>query len=775
MSNAEQMDKEKAQLVKEVTLLKETVHKLKNAIAGWNSFVHNTPDFIIIADSSGKILNINRAFSHLSINESIGKNIYDFIAPEFHSVHKELLTAVFNTGEAGSLIWQGTGLDNNIAWYQTHILPIIINKKVIAAILQTTDISDRMSNDESKQREREKLINVLDSMSDGVYIGNRHHDIEYLNPALQKVFGPFNNEKCYQYFLNRKEACPWCNNNEVLKGKILSKEWDCVKNGRTYELINSPIQNPDGSVSKLETFRDITERKKAEEAVRESEKKYRLIFEHANDVIAQIDTNGIIINVNSKVEEMFGYKPKEIIGKKPDELSIINQSDIPQSFGILQDMIAGKKKATLIELKAMHKNGRELFIEVNAERIEKDGKLDNFLCMIRDITERKHLHDKHRQSEKMEAIGQLAGGIAHDFNNQLGTIIGFADLVRREIKDDELLRQYIDNILISAKRSADLNKQLLAFARKGKYRSTTIDLHQTIQEVISLLEHSISKKIVIQQRLNAKPSITIGDPSQLQNAILNLAINARDAMPEGGELTFETNIKVLTDDDCKKLHYEMNKGSYIELNITDTGKGMNKETQKHIFEPFFTTKGVGEGTGMGLAAVYGTIKNHKGAIMVKSKVGKGTTFTIYLPQKIEASGEETSFFKKTDLVRGNAHILLADDEELQCEMARNTLNTLGHKVTICKNGREALEIYKKSWNKFDLVILDIVMPEMDGKETYLAMRKINPDVKILLLSGYSITRQTRELLDKSSAEFIQKPYRIAELSQKIAAILKDKN
>ena len=330
------------------------------------------------------------------------------------------------------------------------------------------------------------------------------------------------------------------------------------------------------------------------------------------------------------------------------------------------------------------------------------------------------------------------------------------------------------DILISAKRSADLNRQLLAFARKGKYRSTMIDLHNTIQEVISLLEHSISKKIVIKQHLNAKPSTTKGDPSQLQNAILNLAINARDAMPEEGKLIFSTEAIIIEERDRKKFHYELSAGNYIQLTVTDTGKGMDKEIQKRIFEPFFTTKGIGKGTGMGLAAAYGTIRNHKGTITAESQVGKGSTFKIYLPIEMESYGEETGFFKIKDLVKGNARILLVDDEQLQCDMAKHTLEKLGYTVTTCGNGKEAVATYKNYLKDIDLVILDMIMPEMDGKDTFLALKGIDPDVKVLLSSGYSITKQIRELLDKGVAEFIQKPYRIAELSQKIADVLKKK-
>ncbi len=381
--------------------------------------------------------------------------------------------------------------------------------------------------------------------------------------------------------------------------------------------------------------------------------------------------------------------------------------------------------------------------------------------------------EKLRQAEKMQAIGQLAGGIAHDFNNQLTGIVGYADLLLEELRDTKELSHYVANILKASKNATDLTEKLLAFARKGKYLSVPVDMNRTIEEVISLLLHSIDKKIVIKQQLNAKPPTTLGDPSQLQNSILNLALNARDAMPEGGKLTFGTSIVNLDNKYCRKVPYEIIPGKYVHISVTDSGIGMDEEIKKHMFEPFFTTKQNGKGTGMGLAAAYGTIKNHKGSIDTSSKIGFGTTFNVYLPLHTKQEKEVIYNIERIEkAIRGTAHILLVDDEDIVCDLGLKVLEKLGYKVTICSTGAEALMQYRNSWSNIDLVILDMVMPEMNGRETFQAMKSINPNVKALLSSGYSINGEAVKIIDEGIMGFIQKPYRMPQLSQKIAKVLK---
>jgi signal transduction histidine kinase/CheY-like chemotaxis protein len=375
-----------------------------------------------------------------------------------------------------------------------------------------------------------------------------------------------------------------------------------------------------------------------------------------------------------------------------------------------------------------------------------------------------------RQAEKLEAIGLLAGGIAHDFNNQLTGIMAFADLIRITAKDNPDIREDAESILASCRRAVDLTGKLLAFARKGNLLAVPVDMHVVIADVMSLLERTFDKRITLRQRLIANPSTILGDPTQLHNALLNIALNARDAMPEGGELNFETGIVELEEPYCKTLPYEIKPGSYLRLCITDTGCGMDKKTLQRIFEPFFTTKERGKGTGMGLPAVYGTMRSHNGAITVYSEPGHGTSVNLYFPwlktvDQISAPVKESASVEKS-----HGHVLLVDDEESVCKSVEKMLQVLGYTVTIHQNGKSALDYYKDNWKSVDLVILDMIMPVMGGKDTFVAMKKVNPHIIALLASGYSLNGEAQSIIDLGISGFIHKPFTVDELRVKISKL-----
>jgi len=411
-------------------------------------------------------------------------------------------------------------------------------------------------------------------------------------------------------------------------------------------------------------------------------------------------------------------------------------------------------------------------IEITFRRLTFGGR-ECVLAVARDITERRRLEDRLRQSEKMQAVGQLAGGIAHDFNNQLVGIVGYADILRAKLGDRPELAQYPENILRSARRASDLTAHLLAFARKGKVLSVTVDLNEIVTEVVELLERSIDKKITIVLDLGADPATTAGDPSQLQNCFLNLALNARDAMPDGGELTFTSRIVHLDDEACRSSPFDLDPGDYVEVGVADTGVGMSPPVMERIFEPFFTTKENEHSVGMGLAAVYGTVKSHKGAIGVASEERGGSTFTVRLPllvapREIAAAGESVA--TATDDHSG-WHILLVDDEESVCETTAEMLRALGHRVTVCRNGREAVDLYRRSADDIDLVVLDMVMPVMGGGATFDELAAIDPGVPVLLASGYSLEGDAQEILDRGARGFVQKPFSKDELSRAVREAL----
>jgi PAS domain S-box-containing protein len=390
---------------------------------------------------------------------------------------------------------------------------------------------------------------------------------------------------------------------------------------------------------------------------------------------------------------------------------------------------------------------------------------------------RKALEDEHklletqlRQSEKMQAIGQLAGGIAHDFNNQLTGIIGYGEILCSKITDPAL-KEYADRVLSCALKSADLTKQLLAFSRKGNYQSIPVDMHQLIHEVISILSHSIDKRINIETQLDSNDFVIMGDPSLLQNAILNLGINSRDAMENGGTLRFESQKVKINQSKCNELPEEdLTPGDFFCLKIIDSGAGMQEDILDKIFEPFFTTKGEGKGTGMGLPAVHGTILQHKGFIEVESKVNTGTCFNVYLPLSKKSQFDPLMNDEKP--VKGTGTILLVDDEQMVRQLGKKLLEDLGYEVVLATNGEEAVTLYNNIWNTVDLVIFDMIMPKLNGHDTFVAMKKINPDVKGIICSGFGVDNQIRGTLVNGAKAFIQKPFKKLNLSKTVAEVIK---
>jgi nitrogen-specific signal transduction histidine kinase/CheY-like chemotaxis protein len=375
-------------------------------------------------------------------------------------------------------------------------------------------------------------------------------------------------------------------------------------------------------------------------------------------------------------------------------------------------------------------------------------------------------HENLRQAEKINAIGQLAGGIAHDFNNQLTVIMGFAELLTAKLEDTKL-KNYAQQITETAARAADLTGQLLAFSRKGKYLNVSTDIHQLIEEVEKILQHSIDKQIIIKHELSASPSRIQGDPTQLQNAILNLALNARDAMPVGGELKFVTQNRMFSEDDPAE---DLAEGEYIQISVSDTGTGMDKETQQRLFEPFFTTKEVGKGTG--LPSVFGTVKNHGGTIRVYSEPGKGSTFKLYLPLNFKQKKQPKQDVSPPAMIKGNSeNILVVDDEPTILEVVKEMLQELGYQPKICQNPLIAIDIYKNEWQKIDLVILDMVMPVKNGKVLFKALKAINPDIKAILASGFTINGEAQQILDMGVLSFVQKPFSKYEIANALARAL----
>ncbi|MFN3396376.1 MAG: ATP-binding protein [Thermodesulfovibrionales bacterium] len=387
---------------------------------------------------------------------------------------------------------------------------------------------------------------------------------------------------------------------------------------------------------------------------------------------------------------------------------------------------------------------------------------------IEEEKEKERIREHLLQAQKMEAIGTLAGGIAHDFNNMLQGILGYASLLKLKISETDPIYRPLDVIERTAERAAELTRQLLGYARKGKFLVETLNLNNLVGEVMKIITRTFDRAIEIKTRLSDDIWSIEGDKSQIENVILNLCVNARDAMPTGGILTIETYNKEVLEGEFP-FSWAI-PGRYAVIKVTDTGTGMDEEVKKHIFEPFFTTKGIGKGTGMGLAMVYGVVKNHNGFITVDSEPGKGSIFTIYLPAS-ETKTEEKMEEIRTP-VTGTGTILIIDDEEAIRNLLSDSLSGLGYNTIEASNGREAINFYLSNKDKIDLVILDLIMPVMGGEETLIRLKEINPNVKLLIAIGYGVSETLKDVLrDKGINGFINKPFNIAEISEMIKTVL----
>ncbi|MHC4886607.1 MAG: response regulator [Planctomycetota bacterium] len=434
-------------------------------------------------------------------------------------------------------------------------------------------------------------------------------------------------------------------------------------------------------------------------------------------------------------------------------------------------------KACRIELSLTNPQGENSPYEmVAAPLFDDEGKVTQVIELFRDISERKQAeHDREQleaalhQTEKMDAIGQLAGGIAHDFNNMLGGIIGAAELLERHLPSDPKAVKYNKMIMDTAERAAGLTEKLLAFARRQPTASSAIDVHEVIADTVSILQSTIDRRISINVSLDAYASHVIGDPSQLQNVFLNLGINASHAMPQGGQLTLTTCTRTVTTADLQLNPFDLAPGDFLMVSVRDTGSGITAEHLERIFDPFFTTKEQGKGTGLGLAAALGTIRQHQGAISVSSIVDEGTTFEIFLPLA-EATGEDS--MGTEELVTGAGCILVVDDEEMIRIAAQHILQQLGYEVLLATDGEEGIEVFRREQERIDLVLLDMIMPKMNGRDCFTTLRKIDPGVRILIASGFSREDDLEELSQQERAKFIRKPFRSATLSQAVAEALR---
>lgn len=627
----------------------------------------------------------------------------------------------------------------------------------VTVVLDDVTISESYLRQEKERNKRYSMM--LESITDGVLI-LRQGKVVFFNSRLKEIFGHDNSLEQGKKFVWKK----WVRGNErVLVAKILD---DFSKKVRKRSELFLWIY-PDEDVRKFlscrlsvsdsdqDTVYAVVSDMTGWVSIQNERDRF---FNYSMDLLAISAFDGFFKEVNPSWNRLLHWDEKTLL-ERP-WIDFVHPEDKELALAHSNKVISGISP-DLSELRFRCKDGTYRWLSWSSIALPEEKLV---FSIVRDMTERKKWEYDLRQSEKMESIGRLAAGVAHDFNNQLTGILGGADILKdMAVQKPECAEcnKYAEIIVRSAQRASQLTNQLLSFAKKGKFQSVNVDLHLLLRDVETILQHTVDKIIKIVFQLDADRHNIMGDPLQLKNALISLAVNACDAMPNGGVLSIVTRSKTRPRNQPE-----------VSVLIRDTGKGIDAETMKHIFEPFYTTKFEGHATGMGLPAVYGILESHSGTIDVTSDTGKGTLVTLNFPAVDPEISPTKEVLQRNPQGVPISHILVVDDEESVLEIVSKMLADLGYSVSTCSNGRQAVELFQEHKDRFDLVLLDMIMPEMNGSQTFQVLKKINPKVRVVICSGYSLNDEIDKLLKSGAVSFIQKPFLKSTLAQMLSLISK---
>jgi two-component system cell cycle sensor histidine kinase/response regulator CckA len=646
----------------------------------------------------------------------------------------------------------------------------------------TRDISGR----KQAEVEMRKLSQVVEQSPSSVVITDPEGNIEYVNPKFCELTGYSFEEAMGQ---NPRILKSGMNPSELYDGLwatiTTGGEWrgelrNKKKSGDLYweTATISSIKAPDGTITHfLAVKEDITKQKLAQNDLIQIEQQYRELLESSSDLIYTQDLQGRFLSANPAIHKLFGFTLDEFLGRKASEFMDPKMEPLFRSE-YLDALIEHGEHGGIS--KYSRKDGSKIYIEYRSKLVSPKNGEPYISGIGRDVTERIHaqrekirLESELRQSQKMEAVGTLAGGIAHDFNNILSAIIGYSDLALQAAKIGKTSAENLEQILKASDRAKGLVEQILYFSHKGHSVLNPLDLNQQIIDISIMLERTIPKMISIDLRLDPNLRLINGDSYRIDQVLLNLATNAKDAMPDGGNLTIKTSHITLDEEHAKSLPDAL-PGEYALLTVTDTGVGMDKDTLDHIFEPFYTTKDIGSGTGLGLSSVYGIVKSHDGFMSCTSELQAGTTFQIFLPALPPEMRLNDSAEPYADTTPGGDEtILLVDDEEFIRRLGQEALETSGYRVLKAQNGEEAVSIYATKSKAIDLIVLDISMPGMGGNKCLQKILSVNPKAKVVISSGYSLQGDLKESIELGAVAYLGKPFRMAELLKKIRQVLDD--
>ncbi len=716
------------------------------------------------------------AFGYSKDDLNKGVTIFDTLAPEDHekartNMARRLRGEVFGSTEYTMMRKNGTTFPALI-----HTSPVMRETKAVGMRTVVVDITEQRRAEEALKESEERYRSIFENAVLGIFQSSPDGRLIRVNAAFAAMHGYASPEEMIaattdiaeQHYVEPEERTRF---QRLLQEQGIVKFFEAqffrADGSKVWLLMNArAVAGPDGNMLYYEgTSEEITDRREGESALRESEERYRTVIENSNDGIAILSGENHVY-VNGKFVAIFGYDgPGDFIGKPisiachPDDLERVMENNMRRQRG--EDL------PSRYEFKGIRKDGVSIYVEVSVARTTHSGRPVS-LVFLRDVTERKNLESQVRQAHKMEAIGQLAGGIAHDFNNILTALIGFGSLLQMKMEESHPLRFYVNQILATSQKAANLTQSLLAFSRKQAIELRPHNVNTIIANIENLLRRLLSEDIDLNINLTANPVTIMADITQVEQVVLNLVTNARDAMPKGGKLLIETSPVVL-DQEFRRAYQFGKPGSYVLISVRDTGSGMDEKTIEKIFEPFFTTKDVGRGTGLGLSIVYGIVKQHNGYITVSSEPGSGTTFLVYLP--LTRTGTTEAGIVHADTRGGKETVLVAEDNEEARHLVKEILSQSGYTVIEAVDGEDAIQAFTRHKETVSLLLLDVVMPKKNGKEVYEAIEKMRPGIKTIFMSGYTGDVVLEKGIQDKTVEFVAKPTPIGELLLKVRHVL----
>ncbi len=710
----------------------------------------------------------------------IGKFHYDVfpdLPQKWRDVHQRALAGEVLKAEEDAYYRE----DGSVLWTCWECRPWYeLDGSIGGIIIYNEIINERKKIEETLRKSELLLSNHLLNTPIGAISWDLNFKTIEWNPAAESIFGYSKMEAMGKHVTELilpedvKELVEGIFQNILSeKGGVRSVNENITKDGRriTCDWYNTALKDVNGmNIGMASLVNDITERLQTEEALRKSENRLRDISLSMADWIWETDSEAKFTYISQSIKDVLGYEPEELIGKTPFDL--MPEDESVRVNEIVLKIISKSKNIKDLENWNIDKTGHRLFMLTNGIPIlDDEGKTSGYRGINKNITDQKKLETQLQQAQKMESMGTLAGGIAHDFNNILFPIMGHTEMLIQDIPEDSPFKDSLNKIYSGTLRAKNLIKQILTFSRQEKSELHLIKIQPIIKEALKLIRSTIPSTIQIKHDIQTDCGVIKADPTQIHQIVMNLAINAYHAMEKtGGEL--KVSLKKVELGEYDILNPDMTHGEYACLTVTDTGTGMDKVVTEKIFDPFFTTKAIGKGTGMGLSVIHGIVTHMGGAIQVHSKLEKGTQFNIYLPAVKDLS-EEQVINSNAEVQRGTEHILLIDDEEAVVTMQKQLLKRLGYQVTSHISSLEALDVFRSHSNIFDLVITDMQMPNMSGDKLSIELLKINPDIPVLLCTGYSETISEEKAISMGINGFLLKPIVLKDLSQKIREVLDD--